>query len=57
MAATSDAHYFRELLRVPTVALGPGYKEVIHTYNEFVHAKDVLKMANTYANIIINFFP
>jgi succinyl-diaminopimelate desuccinylase len=55
MAATSDAHYFRELLGVPTVALGPGYEEVIHTYNEFVHAKDVLKMAETYANIILNF--
>jgi len=55
MAATSDAHYFRELLGVPTVAFGPGYEEVIHAYNEFVYAKDVLNMAKTYANIIINF--
>jgi len=52
MAATSDAHYFRELLGVPTVAFGPGYEEVIHTYNEFVYAKDVLNMAKTYANVI-----
>jgi len=52
MAATSDAHYFRELLGVPTVAFGPGYGELCHTYNEFVYAKDVLKMAKTYADII-----
>lgn len=51
-AATSDAHSFRELLGVPTVSFGPGYDEVIHAYNEFVNAKDVLNMAKTYANII-----
>jgi len=53
--ATSDAHSFRELLGVPTVSFGPGYEEVIHAYNEFVYAKDVLKMAKTYANVIANF--
>jgi len=52
--ATSDAHYFRELLGVPTVAFGPGYEEVIHAYNEFVYVKDVLNMAKTYANIIVS---
>jgi len=52
MAATSDAHWFRELLGVPTVAFGPGYAEVNHAYNEFVYAKDVLNMAMTYANVI-----
>jgi succinyl-diaminopimelate desuccinylase len=55
MAATSDAHYFRELLGVPTVSFGPGYEEIIHTYNEFVRVKDVLNMAKTYANIIVNY--
>jgi len=55
IAATSDAHYFRELLGVPTVSFGPGYGEVIHAYNEFVYAKDVLSMAKTYANVIANF--
>ena len=54
MAATSDAHYFRELLCVPTVSFGPGYEEIIHSYNEFVRAKDVLNMTKTYANIIAN---
>jgi succinyl-diaminopimelate desuccinylase len=53
MAATSDAHYFRELLGVPTVSFGPGYEEVIHTYNEFVRAKDVLDMTKTYANVML----
>jgi succinyl-diaminopimelate desuccinylase len=54
MAATSDAHYFRELLSVPTVSFGPGYEEIIHTYNEFVRAKDVLNMAKTYANVMLD---
>lgn len=53
MAATSDAHYFRELLGVPTVSFGPGYEEIIHTYNEFVRAKDVLNMTKTYANVML----
>jgi len=52
MAATSDAHYFRELLGVPTVSFGPGFEELCHAYNEFVYAKDVLNMAKTYANVI-----
>jgi len=55
MAATSDAHYFRELLGVPTVAFGPGYGELAHAYNEFVYAEDVLKMAKVYASVIVNF--
>jgi succinyl-diaminopimelate desuccinylase len=54
MAATSDAHYFRELLGVPTVSFGPGYEEIIHTYNEFVRVKDVLNMAKTYANVMLD---
>jgi len=57
MAATSDAHFFRELLGVPTVAFGPGYEELCHAYNEFVAARDVLNMAKTYANIIAEFQP
>jgi len=53
-AYTSDAHFFRELLSVPTVTFGPGYEEVIHKYNEFVYGKDVLNMAKAYANVIVN---
>jgi succinyl-diaminopimelate desuccinylase len=55
MAATSDAHWFREFLGVPTVAFGPGYGETCHTYNEFVYAEDVSKMAIVYANVIVDY--
>ena len=54
MAYTSDAHYFRETLGVPTVSFGPGYNELTHAYNEFVYVKDVLNMARVYADVIIN---
>ena len=55
MAATSDAHRFREILGVPTVAFGPGYTEVAHAYNEFVYVIDVVKMAEVYANVIVDY--
>jgi len=54
MAATSDAHFFREMLGVPTVAFGPGYGECAHAYNEFVYASDVVDMAKAYAVVIVN---
>jgi len=53
-AYTSDAHYFREILGVPTVSFGPGFTELAHAPNEFVYVKDVLNMAKVYANVIIN---
>jgi succinyl-diaminopimelate desuccinylase len=53
-AYTSDAHYFREMLGVPTVSFGPGYTELAHAFNEFVYVKDVLDMAKVYVNIIVN---
>jgi acetylornithine deacetylase/succinyl-diaminopimelate desuccinylase-like protein len=54
MAYTSDAHYFREVLGVPTLSLGPGYNELAHACNEYVYTKDVLDMAKVYADIIAN---
>jgi len=54
IAATSDAHFFRELLGIPTVAFGPGYGEACHTYDEFVHLKDVKNAAKVYANVVAN---
>jgi len=54
MAATSDAHFFREMLGIPTVAFGPGYGECCHAYNEFVYARDVVDMAKVYAIVIAN---
>jgi succinyl-diaminopimelate desuccinylase len=55
MAATSDAHTFREMLKVPTIAFGPGYGEVNHAYNEFVHAKDVAVAMKIYTHTIIDY--
>lgn len=52
MAATTDAHFFRELLGVPTVTFGPGYLDLAHSYDEFVLLYDVVKAAEVYANII-----
>lgn len=54
MAATSDAHYFRELLGIPTVTFGPGYLDLAHAYNEFVYVKDLVNMATIYANIMVD---
>jgi succinyl-diaminopimelate desuccinylase len=54
MAATSDAHHFREILGVPTVSFGPGYDELAHVFNEFVYVKDVLNMAKVYADVTLN---
>lgn len=55
MAATSDAHTFREMLKVPTVSFGPGYGEVNHAYNEFVHVKDVVDAMKVYTHTIIDY--
>lgn len=55
MAATSDAHTFREMLGVPTVSFGPGYGEVNHAYNEFVHVKDIVDAMKIYTHTIIDY--
>lgn len=55
MAATSDAHSFRESLGIPTVAFGPGYGEVNHAYNEFVYIKDVIGATKVYAHTIMDY--
>ena len=55
MTATSDAHSFRESLGIPTVSFGPGYGEVTHAYNEFVHTKDLVNAMKIYAHTIIDY--
>jgi len=55
MAATSDAHSFREQLGIPTVSFGPGYEELAHTYDEFVYAEDVVNMAKVYVNVVFDY--
>jgi len=54
MAATTDAHYFRELLGISATAFGPGYIDLAHAYDEFVYLKDVMNAAKVYANVIAN---
>jgi succinyl-diaminopimelate desuccinylase len=55
MAATSDAHSFRESLGIPTVSFGPGYGEVNHAYNEFVDTEDVIGAMKVYAHSIVDY--
>jgi succinyl-diaminopimelate desuccinylase len=55
MAATSDAHSFREQLGIPTISFGPGYEELAHTYDEFVYAEDVVNMAKVYVNVVYDY--
>jgi succinyl-diaminopimelate desuccinylase len=55
MTATSDAHTFREMLKVPTLAFGPGYGEVNHGYNEFVHVTDVVNAMKIYTHTTIDY--
>lgn len=52
MAATTDAHYFRELLGIPAATFGPGYLDLAHSYNEFVYLRDVRNAAKVYADVI-----
>lgn len=52
MPATSDAHFFREALSIPTGSFGPGYEELLHAYDEFVYLKDVENAAKVYAKTI-----
>jgi len=54
MAATTDAHYFRELLGIPAATFGPGYLDLAHSYDEFVYLKDVRNAAKVYADVIVN---
>ena len=55
IAATSDAHQFREQLGIPTVSFGPGYEDLAHAYNEFVYAKDLVNMAKVYGGVIVDY--
>jgi succinyl-diaminopimelate desuccinylase len=55
MPATTDAHFFRNLLGIPAMSFGPGCGELCHTYDEFVYVKDLINTAKVYANVIADF--
>ena len=55
MPATTDAHFFRNLLGIPAMSFGPGCGELCHTYDEFVYVKDIKNVAKVYTNVIADF--
>ena len=55
MPATTDAHFFRNILGIPSMSFGPGCGELAHAYDEFVYVKDIIDTAKTYANVIADF--
>jgi len=55
MPATTDAHFFRNLLGIPAMSFGPGCGELAHTYDEFVYVKDIKSVTKVYANVIADF--
>lgn len=55
MPATTDGHFFREMLGIPAASFGPGCGELAHTYDEFVYVKDIKNTAKVYANVIADF--
>jgi acetylornithine deacetylase/succinyl-diaminopimelate desuccinylase-like protein len=55
MPATTDAHFFRNLLGIPAMSFGPGCGELAHSYDEFVYVKDIRNIAKVYANVIADF--
>ncbi|NIR87012.1 M20 family metallopeptidase [Candidatus Bathyarchaeota archaeon] len=55
IAATSDAHQFRQQLGIPTVSFGPGYEDLAHAYNEFVYAEDLVNMVKVYVGVVVDY--
>lgn len=53
--ATTDAWRFRKLLKIPTVTFGPGFSEKAHTYDETASARDIIRSAKVYANVILDY--
>lgn len=55
MPATTDAHFFRNPLGIPSMSFGPGCGELAHAYDEFVYIKDLKNAAKAYVNVIADF--
>ncbi len=53
--ATSDAWRFRKILGIPTATFGPGFIEKAHSYDEMVSVEDVVRSAEVYASVIVNY--
>ena len=49
----TDARYYRNDARMPTVILGPGSLSVAHTADEWVAVDDLVAAARTYARLAV----
>lgn len=53
-AAGTDARLYSNILKIPTVIIGPGYSDQCHSPNEYVLVEDYFNFIKSYANLILN---
>ena len=51
----TDARFYINEARIPTVILGPGSLTVAHTANESISVSELVAAARTYARIFVAF--
>ncbi len=51
----TDARFYINLARIPTVILGPGSLSIAHTANEWIDVADLVDAARIYARIFVAF--
>lgn len=52
-AAGNDARLYSNILKIPTVIMGPGYSSQCHSPNEYVYVEDYYNYIKAYANLIL----
>lgn len=52
-AAGNDARLYSNILKIPTVIMGPGYAQQCHSPNEYVKVEDYFNYIKAYANFIL----
>lgn len=53
-AAGNDARLYSNILKIPTIIMGPGYSDQCHSPNEYVSVEDYFNFIKSYANLILN---
>lgn len=53
-AAGNDARLYSNILKIPTIIMGPGYSDQCHSPNEYVSIEDYFNFIKIYANLILN---
>ena len=51
----TDARFYINDAKIPTIILGPGSLSVAHTANEWVHVEELVTAARIYARIFVGF--